>query len=107
MVTKKRTGEWLSLKSRGNPQRFMNHQNQIVRRGKWLNQQLKEEAPKRVRYNVNGRLRFETAFFVRILTLKKLCKSVFFCFSPSYEKGDRKKHELEISTLDKIFVGQK
>ena len=32
---------------------------------------------------------------------------VFFCFSPSYEKSDRKKRELEISTLDKIFVGQK
>ena len=32
---------------------------------------------------------------------------VFFCFSPSYEKSDRKKRELEISTLDKVFVGQK
>ena len=31
----------------------------------------------------------------------------FIFFSPSYEKSDRKKHELEISTLDKIFVGEK
>ena len=40
-----------------------------------------------------------------ILTLKKLRKSGFFsCFSPSFEKSDRKKFELEISTLEKIFV---
>ena len=30
----------------------------------------------------------------------------FIFFSSSYEKSDRKKHELDISTLDKIFVGQ-
>ena len=63
---------------------------------------------KRVRHNVSGRLRFETVYFVRILTLKESCKSVFFfCFSPSYDKSDRKKYELEISTLDIILVGQK
>ena len=63
--------KWLSLKSKGNPQRFVNHENQIVK-GK--------EAPKGLRYNVNGRLRFETVYFVRILTLKRLCKSVFVFF---------------------------
>ena len=38
---KKRTVKWLSLRSRGNPQRFVNHQDQIVRTVKWLNQQLR------------------------------------------------------------------
>ena len=40
MVTKKRAVKWLSLRSRRNPQRFVNHQNQIVRTVQWLNQQL-------------------------------------------------------------------
>ena len=68
---KNETVKWLSLRSRGNPQRFLNHQNQIVRTVKRLNQQLSGgEAPKRVRYNVNGRLRFET--------LKKIVNLFFF-----------------------------
>ena len=79
MMTKKRTVTWLNQRSRVNPQRFVNRQNQIVKTVKWLNQQLRG-SPQRVRYNVNGRLRFETDYFVRILTLKKLCKSVFFSF---------------------------
>ena len=56
---------------------------------------------KRVRHNVNGRLRFETVFILCVILF------IFFCFSPSYDKSDRKKYELEISTLDIIFAGQK
>ena len=41
MIAKKRTAKWLRLRSRGHSQRFVNHQNQIVRTVKWLNQQLR------------------------------------------------------------------
>ena len=34
---KRETVKCLSLKSRGNPQRFVNHENQIARIVKWLN----------------------------------------------------------------------
>ena len=67
----KSTMKWLSLKSKGNSQRFVNHQNQIVRTVKWLNQQLRG-SPQRVRYSVNGRLRFETVLFLLYLVIKIL-----------------------------------
>ena len=43
--------------------------------------------------------------FVRMLTLKKICKSIIFFFI--LVGLMRKKYESEISTLGKIFIGQK
>ena len=52
-------------------------------------------------------MRFETVLILSEYYFLKNYVNLFFfffCFSPSYEKSDRKKHELEISTLFKIFV---